>query len=517
MLFHFIESVRRQIFKMRSDKTRQPPKTLKGILRNIGPGMILAGSIVGSGELIATTRTGAEAQFDFLWLIILGCVIKVFAQIELGRHAITNGKTSLAAVNEIPGPRFRFRFGKRNFEANWFLLFWFVMFLAVLAQQGGIVGGVGQALAISIPITEEGAERNHFVSTNISLEIAKEEGNQEQVLRLEKELQQIGNPPKANDDIYWALLITLFTIFLLLNGKFSLIEKFSIMLVASFTLITIVNLCALQSYEAWAVKPEELMRGLSFSFPEIKDGNNPLITAIATFGIIGVGAAELLAYPYWCIEKGYGQYVGSKEDGDEWVKRAKGWIHVMHWDSWGAMVVYTFCTIAFYLLGAAILGRTGLLPEGSDMIQTLSTMYEPVFGSSARVIFLAGAIAVLFSTFFIAIAAQCRLCIDFIKVTGLASLSPNQKKLALTVFGIVLPIICVSCYVYFPKPVILILISGTMQAILLPLIGFAVLYFRYKKSDPRLTPSKIWDLCLWVSFLGFVIIGLYQVYAKLFS
>ena len=502
---------------MSSEKTRKPPKTVKGILRNIGPGMILAGSIVGSGELIATTRTGAEAQFDFLWLIILGCVVKVFAQIELGRHAITNGKTSLAAVNEIPGPRFRCRVGKRNFEANWFLLFWFVMFLAVLAQQGGIVGGVGQALAISLPITEKGAERNHFISASISLEIAKEEGKREKVLRLERKLQQIGNPPKAKDDIYWALLITVFTIFLLLNGKFSLIEKFSIMLVASFTVVTIINLWALQSYEAWAVKPEELMRGLSFNFPEIKDGNNPLITAISTFGIIGVGAAELLAYPYWCIEKGYGKYVGPKEEGDEWVKRAKGWINVMHWDSWGAMVVYTFCTIAFYLLGAAILGRTGLVPEGSEMIQTLSTMYEPVFGSSARIIFLAGAIAVLFSTFFIAIAAQCRLCLDFIKVSGLVNLCSTQKKWALKIFGIVLPIICVSCYAFFPKPVILVLISGTMQAILLPLIGFAVLYFRYQKSDPRLRTSKIWDLCLWVSFFGFVVIGLYQVYAKLLS
>ena len=74
--------------------------------------MILAGSIVGSGELIATTRTGAEAHFDFLWLIIIGCIVKVFAQIELGRHAITNGKTSLAALNEIPGPRFRSPLGE---------------------------------------------------------------------------------------------------------------------------------------------------------------------------------------------------------------------------------------------------------------------------------------------------------------------------------------------------------------------------------------------------------------------
>ena len=33
--------------------------------------------------------------------------------------------------------------------------FWSTMFLAVLAQQGGIVGGVGQALAIRLPLTEE--------------------------------------------------------------------------------------------------------------------------------------------------------------------------------------------------------------------------------------------------------------------------------------------------------------------------------------------------------------------------
>jgi Mn2+/Fe2+ NRAMP family transporter len=502
---------------MNNDNTRIPPKSWKGILCNIGPGMILAGSIVGSGELIATTRTGAEAHFDFLWLIILGCIVKVFAQIELGKHAITNGKTSLAAVNDIPGPRFRCKLGRRFFEANWFLLFWVVMFLAVLAQQGGIVGGVGQALAISIPLTEEGAERNHYVSTKISLEVAKEEGNKEQIEVLKQRLLKIGNPPIAQDDIYWALIITIFTIFLLANGKFSLIEKFSIILVTSFTLVTIANLLALQSHEAWAVKPEEFLHGLSFSFPEVTDGGNPLITAISTFGIIGVGAAELLAYPYWCIEKGYGKYVGPKENTDAWLNRARGWMRVMHWDSWGAMVVYTFCTIAFYLLGAAILGRTGLVPEGSEMIQTLSTMYEPVFGSSAQIIFLAGAIAVLFSTFFIAIAAQCRLCIDFIKVSGLANLTHVQNAFLIKILGLILPIICVTCYVFFPKPVILILVSGTMQAVMLPLIGFAVLYFRYKKCDPRLLPSKIWDGCLWVSFIGFAVIGLYQVYAKLFS
>lgn len=175
----------------KSEKTIEAPTSLKGIVSNIGPGMILAGSIVGSGELIATTRTGAEAHFDFLWLIIIGCIVKVFAQIELGRHAITNGKTSLAALNEIPGPRFRLPIGRRIFDANWFLLFWSIMFTAVLAQQGGIVGGVGQALAISLPLTEEGAERNHYISKKIAMEIAIEENDIEKISLLKREMTQL--------------------------------------------------------------------------------------------------------------------------------------------------------------------------------------------------------------------------------------------------------------------------------------------------------------------------------------
>ena len=68
---------------------QSPPTTLGQTLRKLGPGIIIAGSIVGSGELIATTKVGAEAGFFLLWLIVVGCVIKVFAQIEMGRYTIT--------------------------------------------------------------------------------------------------------------------------------------------------------------------------------------------------------------------------------------------------------------------------------------------------------------------------------------------------------------------------------------------------------------------------------------------
>ena len=109
---------------------KDPPSTAAGIIRQLGPGLIIAGSIVGSGELIATTAVGAEAGFTLMWLIIIGCVIKVFTQVEFARYTIVNERTTMDGLNEVPGPRAR---------VNWIVWYWLVMFLMSLAQLGGIV------------------------------------------------------------------------------------------------------------------------------------------------------------------------------------------------------------------------------------------------------------------------------------------------------------------------------------------------------------------------------------------
>ena len=188
------------------------------------------------------------------------------------------------------------------------------MFISILGQQGGIVGGVGQALAITFPLTEEGEIKNETLSQKVALTIklneAKSAGKKDVTAELNQQILALTDTPEAIDDLLWSVIIAGFTIILLVNGKFSLIENFCIILVSSFTLITILNLFALQSHESWAIKMDEILHGLSFSFPDSKDGNNALLTAIAAFGIIGVGASEILVYPYWCTEKGYGAYTG---------------------------------------------------------------------------------------------------------------------------------------------------------------------------------------------------------------
>ncbi|NNE90205.1 MAG: Nramp family divalent metal transporter [Verrucomicrobiales bacterium] len=445
---------------------KEPPTRLGGILRQLGPGLILAGSIVGSGELIATTRTGAEAGFSFLWLIILGCVIKVFTQIEVSRHCIISGTTTLSALYHLP------RVGK---PIGWF---WMITFLVGLGQLGGIVGGVGQALAIAGP----------FLGPN---------------------------SPKI-----WAAIVAGITIFMLIRGGFTFIEIFCTVLVATFTLVTVGNVLLLQTKPDWAITAADLREGLSFGFPDhiiAEDGTvkNPFITALAAFGIIGVGASEIVAYPYWCLEKGYGKWIGKNDQSEGWLSRAKGWIRVLQWDAWGSMVVYTVSTVAFYLLGAAVLHRARLIPEKSEMVATLAEMYEPAFGPVGRIILLVGAVAVLFSTFFVSSAQKCRLMTDTLHVFNMRRMkSDADRKRWIKIFSVVFPLLSLTIYLLFPRPALLVLFSGLMQSLLLPLLGIAALYFRFKKIDPKLRPTRIWDAFLILSVIAFLAIGIYLMIDK---
>ncbi len=504
-----------------------PPRTRFGILGKLGPGLIIAGSIVGSGELIATTKTGAEAGFWLLWLILVGCVIKVFTQVEFGRYSIVSGRTTLDGLNQVPGPRWR---------ANWILWYWLIMFLASIGQLGGIVGGVGQALAIVQPLTAEGTAFNRYQDLQTRLDVERsllerlesepalsggrlklEEVNG-RVLSLERQLEEMGPSGPAHDDVLWAALITLLTSLGLVVGRYGFVQTFSTLLVASFTFVTVGNVIHLQTLPEWRIQWGDVLQGLRFSLPPAgaEAGPSPLATALAAFGIIGVGATELIQYPYWCLEKGYARWAGLRDASTAWAERARGWMRVMQWDAWISAVIYTFATVAFYLLGAATLGRARLDPAGTQMIRTLAEMYVPVFGAFAQGVFLFGAIAVLYSTFFVANAGHARVCADALRVFGLSAGSDRSLAFWTRIFSGLFPLACFLVYVFFREPVKLVLLSGVMQAIMLPMLGAAALYFRYRRGDDRLLPGRLWDALLWLSAFGLLLAGGWLALSRLF-
>jgi Mn2+/Fe2+ NRAMP family transporter len=230
-------------------------------------------------------------------------------------------------------------------------------------------------------------------------------------------------------------------------------------------------------------------------------------TALATFGIIGVGASELVAYPYWCIERGYARYTGPRDATGAWAERAQGWLRVLRWDAWCSMLIYTFATVAFFLLGAAVLSRQNLHLADNQIVYTLSQMYVPVFGNWAGPLFLLGAFAVLYSTFFVATAGNARIASDTLRVFGVAARTEPDRIWWVRTLSALFPILSVSIYTVIKDPVGLVLVSGMIQSIMLPMLGGAGMYFRYRHCDPRITPGRLWDVMLWISCLGLLVAG----------
>ena len=420
--------------------TENPPTTLLGVFRRIGPGLILASAIVGSGELIATTVLGAENGYTLLWLILVSCVIKVVIQNELGRYTIGTGETTLEALDRIPGPRFR---------VSWVVWLWFVSLCAVLFSTGGMLGAIGEVLHTIVPAVPINA---------------------------------------------WVWVVNLGTVVLLIVGRYALVEKVSMGLVVSFTVLTVS--CAFlllqrPEYFSWS----SMLVGLTFQMPQ-----GGLSTAVTVFGATGVGAGELIIYPYWCIEKGYARFTGTRDGSQAWRQRALGWIDVMGFDVLNSMVIYTFATVAFYLLGAGILHGMGVVPAGTDMVATLSNMYTEVLGGWSQYLFLMGAIVVFYSTVFAVTASHSRLAADFLGLLRTYDRHNYAKRLQIIRLAVVILLVLPSIsFMFLQEPVLMVKIGGMAQAFLLPIVGLSTIYLRYVHLPGAIAP-KVWiTLALWVT------------------
>ena len=460
-------------YALPASEIQEPPVSLWSALKKIGPGIILAGTIVGSGELLLTTSLGAQHGFMLLWLILFSCVIKVFVQTELGRYAISSGKPTLGAINELPGLRI---------GAHWLTWWWLIMMLSTIFQLGAMTGTIGQAMNLTFPFLSKGLAGG-----------------------LEGILPDLASAIRERPEFPWAILTCLTTIALLWRGDYRRIEIVTTALVVGVTLLTVTAALALP-FTKYPPQWNEVGQGLLFGLPA------DFAVAFGVFGITGVGAAELFYYPYWCLEKGYARYAGRRDESDAWAARAKGWVRVMHLDAWVSMIVFTVSTIAFYFMGAAVLHPQGLKPEKKDMIETLSRMFIDTFGAWTQLVFLIGAAAVLFKTLYLSSAGNGRLVTDFLGLAHFAKYrEPADRARMIHRISILIPVVALSLFLAFKEPKWMVVVGGFGQALTLPMISAATIYFRYKKLDRRLTPSLILDVCLWLAFVSITCVAAYAM------
>ena len=433
-------------YTVREGETIQPPLSFGGRLRYLGPSVVISGSIVGSGEIILTSGLGAAAGFVLLWWVLFSCWIKSLIQAELSRYILVSGDTYIRAMNrlpgKIPGPRQPVSFA---------VVLGLIAIVPNLMGLGGIVGGAGQALTLLIP---------------------------------------------ALPSTWAAGLIALVTIGILATGSYVVLERAMLVLVMSFTVATLI--CAiLMQFTDYGMTRADLATGFSFDFPLIY-----LALALGVYGYTGVNASETSAYTYWCVEKGYPNFIGSPEKHG-WEARAKGWIKVLQADVVVTLLILTCATVPFYVLGAGVLKELDQQPNGLETISVLSGMFTETLGGWAVWLFGIGAFCILFSTTLSAISGGARYIPDYVMELGyLDRNNIKARRAIIRGYCVIIPIVAFVFYLSIQNPVLLVTIGAMTLALLLPVQSFAVLWFQKNRMDPRVRPKP------WVRY---AVMGIFAV------
>jgi Mn2+/Fe2+ NRAMP family transporter len=438
---------------------KEPPTKLRGRLKYLGPGLITSAMTVGSGELIVTTALGAQAGFVLLWMVLLASSLKVWIQLELGQWSILSGRPALQGYSTI-GPRVK--------GLGWINWAWMVLEVCKALQRGGIVGGTAGALSLLVPV--------------------------------------VGEPLSQPSLTFWVIVTTVSVIAMMITAKYQVVERVCVVAVIILTAITL-GLALALPFTDYAFTAGDIASGLAFALPV-----GALGFAVAMFGITGVGAEEMTAYTYWCIEKGYARWTGPNNGTADWNRRAKGWIGVMRTDILVAWSISTICTMSFFVLGASILHPQGLVPKGNEMLVTLSAMYTNILGEWASVLFLIGAVFVLGSTVIGVAASVPRQWANTAGLMGLIDWhNMAQRTRLIRILTVIIPALWAISFLIIQSPVVMVLIGGTASGVFLLAVVIAVWRLRAKDVPKEFKSSIVFNTALVISSLAIGSLAIYTV------
>jgi len=433
---------------------KAPPKTWGGMLLAIGPAIVVSGSVIGSGELINVPVQAAKFGFVLFWAVILSCIIKYFLQVELGRHCLVHNRTTIQALNLVPGPRFR--------GTSWIGIFYIGGYTISVVTIGGIMAATAGLFTSVMPI-----------------------GGSEEV-----------------STVSWSVIIFAVIGSILWFSLYDALEKLIAVLVCGFSLSVVVALMLLifSPNPAYPLTLADVASGMTFSLGDPAERAAVAFAVISLLGALGTTANEMFMYPYWILEKGYARNVGSDDDEGR-IERAKGWIRVLQLDAGVATLLATVITAAYFLVGCAILHKKGEVPTGMNVVEQLSQIYTETYGAWSYGVFMFGGFCTLFSTIVVVVAASGRMWTDLLSSMGVLNYDdPTARRrynrifqnIYLTAF---LGITLYSTLSGVPPEKLVIMgqfINGLVNT---PLLMIGIIYLAYK-TDNRLRMSTVTSLML---------------------
>lgn len=451
-----------------ADRIPAAPRGLAA-LAVVGPSLVWCAEYIGSGEVILSTRTGALLGTSALWAVVAAIVLKCSIGLAGARWTAITGEGMIDLFDRIPGPR------------HW--LVWVVLvvqFPAAIVSIGALAKVAGVFLNSILPLPH-----GHLV---------------------------------------WAVAASVFAAVVAWTGSFDLLKA----VMSLFVLLIILGVL----YVAVLTMPplREVARGFAALVPiEIpawaaKSGRiaSPWHEILPLMGWAAGGFASQVWYSYWVLGAGYGLAAGrgwgkpadtamlASLSGAE-AMSIRGWCRVVQLDATLAMLIGVTVTSGFMMAGAGVLRPAQLLPAGSQVAMTLSTIFSQHWGQLGAILFLIAGSAAMVSTLVGQLSGWPRLLSDCVRVIcpPLTRLPWRVQFRGFLVFFVVTNLLTMFCL----EPVKLVQLGGQLDGILLTPIQAVAIVIAFTLVLPRLVPP---DVCRKLR-LGPVLITLLLVTTLLFG
>jgi Mn2+/Fe2+ NRAMP family transporter len=409
-----------------------PPTRWREVLKWLGPGWVFAACMIGTGELILTTRAASLYQWAFLWCVPLITFCKAVATSSMLRYGAMTGRNFLRDAWAI----------------KW--LKWVVPYCLIASLL--YLTGIGAHLGITA------GTLNLLFPASLSLQA-------------------------------WIAIVVVLVGAITLLGVYGVLEK--LMMAMTLAISVIIVVVVVRIFPPIA----ELAAGLIPQMPPDAVGDTAFITWIGLLGWLGAGWGPTLGYTWWAEEKGVGMFSVDQEVALDKLapherRRLKGWLRPVYLDLSFSYLITFLVSSCLYIAGATVLYPRDLHPSGLFLVETLSTLFTETIGPWAYYVFLVGAFATLFSSVIGVVdglSRSIRHCLRIMWPARMARVNSRTLQRVLTLTAIAVPL---TFLLVVERPIWLLLLSSMLFA---PAIGIIFLASTYLslKLPPELRPNRL--------------------------
>ncbi len=344
---------------------------LRGAISLFGPGAIIASVTIGSGETLFASRAGAIFGYGLLWFIVV-CVGCKLVQVYTGaRYMVLTGEHPMEAWARLPGPR------------GWFpaclgalSVFCFPFWLGALSMM------VGTAL-----------------NWIMGLDTDADEGTQWRCAQL------------------FSTAVLLLAVVLTLVQSYRVLEKVqtaivALLLLAILAAVVLAPVDWLRAAGAtFTIELPAYADWMHASYPDVVRKETALVSMVVFMAAIGGGTYDYIGYLSFFREKRWGalkwaarksdepQHPPLIEQSDANLTVGRRWLRAPLIDVFTGFACVLVFTMAFNILGAAILHPEHVVPDKFDLL-TPQVAFLTRFGSGFKYLYQVGILMAFWGTIY---------------------------------------------------------------------------------------------------------------------